>query len=178
MKARPCRLCCLVALAGVLAGGCSGPPGPAPAADEEAQVRERFAEFQAAVKAGDADRLWTLLDPKSRADAERAAESVRTSYAAAGAADKAKLEEALGLTGAELTALSGPGYLKTKRFRRKYDEIPESKITRVTAQDGKATVYFDEPDGDHEKALFTRQDGQWRLWLTIPKTAAPQGGDK
>src|SRR5207302_6131091 len=123
---------CLVALAGTLVLGCSGPPAPtpkaAPASNEEARVRECFEELQAALKAGDADKLWALLDPKSQADAEVAAKLAHTAYAAASPEEQAKMQKDLGLSGPELLALSGKTYLKTERFRGKFHEVPESKI--------------------------------------------------
>lgn len=165
-----------VALLGSLAAGCSGPPAPAPkpaaARTAETEVRGRFEELQAAFKAGDTDKLWAMLDPKSQADAEQAAKAVQAAYTVGKPEEKAKVEESLGLSAAELAVLSGKTYLRTKRFRGKFHELPESKIDKVTVQDDKATVYFDEPDGDKEKAIFLRQDGTWKVWLTIPKMSS------
>jgi hypothetical protein len=136
-------------------------------------VRERFAEVQAAIKAKDADKLWGLLSGKSRADAEKEAKAVRAAYEKADAEGKAKQEKELGLPGAELATLTGVGFLKTKTFRDKRDEVADGIVTRVTAQGDSATVYFDEPDGDHEKLVFLREDGQWKAWMTIPKFKKP-----
>jgi hypothetical protein len=170
MKTNRPRYAWCVVLFGALAAGCSGTgPQPAANASDEAQVRERFQELQATLKSGDADQLWEMLDRKSQTDADRLAQSIQTAYAGASPPEKAKLEETLGLPAAELATLSGKGYLKTKRFRGKYEELPLSKIDKVTIQDGKATVYFDEPDGDKEKAYFIRADGQWNVWLTMPQ---------
>jgi hypothetical protein len=152
-----------------LAGGCSPQPTGRPAPDDEAAVRQKFAELQAAVKSRDAAKLWALLDAKSRADAEKAAETLRAAHADAGAEDKAKQEEALGLTSTELAQLTGVGFLKTKRFQGKYHELPDSRIDKVSVQGDNATVYYVEPDEDKEKLLFVRQDGQWNAWLAMPK---------
>jgi hypothetical protein len=152
-----------------LAGGCSPKPTGRTAPDEEATVRQQFAALQAAIKDRDADKLWAILDSKSRADADKAAETLRTAYAKAGAEEKAKQEEALGLTGTELAQLTGVGFLKSKRFHGKYHELPDSKIDKVAVQGDNATVHYIEPDEDKEKLHFVRQDGQWKAWLAMPK---------
>lgn len=149
--------------------GCATKPTEQPAANEEGAVREKFAELQSAIKEGDTERLWAMLDARSRADAEKAAKEIQTTYNQAGAEEKAKQEEALGLKGPELAELNGKGFLKTKRFQKKYDEVPEGKIENVVMQGDSATIHFLEPDGDKEKAILVRQDGQWKVWLTMPK---------
>jgi hypothetical protein len=139
------------------------------ASPEEAQVREKYKDLQAALKAQDADKLWDLLSKKSQAEAEQSAKDVRAAYEQAGPEEKARQEKSLGLGGAELGKLAGPGFLKTKRFVRKYDEVPESPAERVTVERDNATVYFTEPDGDKEKIIFVREDGQWKAWLKMPR---------
>jgi hypothetical protein len=160
------RMSILVLVAAV---GCTAKPAEGPRIDEEEQVRQRFQELQAALKNQDVEQLWALLDRKSQADAERAAQAIQAAYAKADPEEKSKQEETLGLSGAELTALTGPGFLKTKRFVRKYHELPESTITKVALQEDNATIHYLEPDGDKEKLLLVRQEGQWRCWLTMPK---------
>jgi hypothetical protein len=152
-----------------LAGGCSTKPTDRPVPDDEGAVRERFAELQSAIKNHDADTLWALLDSKSRADAERAAKATQTAHAKASAEEKAKQEEGLGLTGTEVAGLTGVGFLKTKRFQNKYHELPDSKLEKVAVQGDNATVHYLEPDGDKEKLILVRQDGQWKVWLAMPK---------
>lgn len=149
--------------------GCASKPNEQPVADEEEVVREKFAQLQSAIKNGDADKLWSLLDARSRADAEKIAKDIQTTYNKAETEEKAKHEEALGLKGTELAELNGKGFLKTKRFQKRYDEVPEGKIDKVVIQGDSATIYFLEPDGDKEKAILVRQDGQWKVWLTMPK---------
>jgi hypothetical protein len=163
-----------ISLLGIaVALGCSSKPSDRPVAEEEDAVREKFAELQSAIKSRDAEKLWALLDAKSRADAERAAKNIQTAYNQAGAEEKAKQEEVLGLSGTELAGLDGRGFLKTKRFQKKYHEVPDGKIDKVVIQGESATVYFLETDGDKEKAIFLRQDGQWKTWLTMPKVSQP-----
>jgi hypothetical protein len=172
-----CLRACLLSWAGLVCMsvilGCATKPNEQPAANEEGAVREKFAELQLALKDGDTEKLWEMLDARSRADAEKAAKDIQTTYNQAGAEEKAKQEEALGLKGTELAELSGKGFLKTKRFRKRYDEVPEGKIENVVIQGDSATIHFLEPDGDKEKAILVRQDGQWKVWLTMPKTKKP-----
>src|SRR5262249_50402162 len=149
-----------------LAIGCSS-ERQAPQSKNEDQVREAFAVFQTALKARDADKLWTLLYTESQGDADRAAQAGKVAYEKAGADDKAEQEKALGLAGAELSSLSGRGFLKTKRFHGKYDEVPESKVDKITVQGDSATVTYIEPDGDKEKITLVRQEGRWKITLPM-----------
>jgi hypothetical protein len=169
-----CRLGWISLLCITVVSGCSSSqPVGRPVVDEEGAVREKFAEVQSALKSRDAEKLWSLLDARSRADAERIAKDIRTAHNQAGAEEKAKQEEALGLSGTELAELDGKGFLKTKRFHRKYHEVPESEIDKVVVQGESATVFFLEPDGDKEKGLLVRQDGQWKVWLIMPRISKP-----
>jgi hypothetical protein len=149
--------------------GCAKPAATRSAATEEGPVRETFAAFQAALKTRDADKLWGLLDGDSRADAERAAQAVQAAYARASADEKAEQEKALGLSGVELAKLTGPAFLKTRRFHGRYEEMTESKIDQVTVQGESASVAYTEPDGDKEKLTLVRQEGQWKLSLPMPR---------
>src|SRR4051794_28740213 len=99
----------LLALAGTLLGSWA-------AAGEDELARKAFTDFQAALTAKDAPRLWALLDADSQKAAERAAKAVKAAYAGAGAARKGKMEKGLGLPGATLATLNGEGFLKTKGF--------------------------------------------------------------
>jgi hypothetical protein len=157
----------------VFAAGCSPKPAGPPAADEEGAVRARFAELQSAIKDRDADKLWLLLDTRSQGDAERSAKAIQAAYAKAAPEEKAKQEEALGLPGTELARLTGKGFLKSKRFQDRYREVPESKIEKVEVQGDSATVHYLEPDGETEKAILVRQDGSWKVWLTMPRVSRP-----
>jgi hypothetical protein len=147
--------------------GCNKPGEQKSTKDEQA-VREAVTAFQSALKARDSEKLWSLLDEDSRTDAERTAKSLREAYAKAEAKEKAEQEKALGVSGAELAALTGKGFLNTKRFQGKWEELPDSKIDTVTVEGNTATVAYTEEDGDHEKLTLVRQEGKWRLSKVIP----------
>jgi hypothetical protein len=151
-----------------LVAGCSGSGTPAGPAKEEEEVRQTFTALQKALKARDADKIWSLLDADSRADAEAAARTIREAYAKATPAERAEQEKALGLPGAELAKLDGPGFVKTKRFHGKHDEIPDSKIEKVVVQGDKATVHYIEPDDDKIKLPLVREKDQWKVYLPKP----------
>jgi hypothetical protein len=152
--------------------GCTKAPDR-PLSDQEAAVRERFAELQWALKNRDTDKLWTLLDSKSQAAAEQAARDIQTVHDKAAVEERVKQEDLLGLTATELAGLTGKGFLKTKRFQKRHDELADSKIDRVVLQGDSATVYYLEPDGDREKTILVRQDDQWKVWLTMPRASKP-----
>ncbi len=135
---------------------------------EEKEARAAFTAFAQAVKAKDAGKIWDLLDKDSRAAADRAAKSVRTTYAKASADEKAKLEKALGLSGADLAKLTGEGFLKTKGFHGKYHEVPGSKIDKVVIQGNRAIVHYVEEDGDKERLRLVKQDGKWKVAAAMP----------
>jgi hypothetical protein len=139
----------------------------------EAQVRDAFAHFQAAVARADSEELWGLLAEKSRADAERVARDVRAADEQASRDGKAKLAELLGLPGKEVAKLTGQGFLKTRRFRDKYDEAASGKVTKVVVQGESATVHWDDPDGEREKTIFVREGDRWKAWLSMPVVKLP-----
>jgi hypothetical protein len=155
-------------LAGVLLSGRS-----VVTAGGEEPVRKAFMDFQAAIKAKDAAKVWELLDADSQKAAERAAKAVKSAYAGANADKKAKMEKALGLPGAMLAKLNGEGFLKTSGFQGKYHEVPGSKIAQVMVQGDQATVTYIEEDGDKEKLRLNRQGGKWKVSAPMPPVAQP-----
>jgi hypothetical protein len=173
MSGTACRLGWTGLLLTAFVVGCSTKAVDRVTPDEEPSVRARFADLQSAFKNHDIDKLWSLLSDKSQADAERAAKDIQNAYTKASAEEKTKLDETLGLKETEVAELTGKGFLKSKRFQKKYDEVPESKIDQVEVQGDSATIYFLEPDGDREKAILVRQDGQWKVWLTMPRVRQP-----
>jgi hypothetical protein len=159
-----------VAVLGVaMITGCTKPTGQSSPSGDDKSVKDTFEAFQAALKTQDADKLWSLLDSDGRADAERAATATREAYAKASAEQKAEQEKDLGLSGAELAKLSGKGFLKSKRFIGTYDEVPDSKISKITIKGDTATIDYLEADGDKKKFQLVRQEGAWKLSLAMPK---------
>ena len=146
--------------------GCVALAGDGP----EATVRAQFAHLQAAIKAGSGEKLLALLNDKSRADVDREVKAIQTAHAKPNL--KAKVEELVGLKDAAVTGLKATDLPKLKHFHKKYHELPESKIEKVVISGENATVHYIEPDDDHEKILFTRQGGEWKIWLAIPKMKA------
>ena len=148
--------------------GCQKPAAQSSTEDQQA-VRDTVVAFQAALKARDADKIWALLDSDGQADADRAAKTIREAYAKASAEKKADQEKAFGLPGAELSELTGKGFLKTNRFHFTFREVPDSTIDKVTIGGDTATVAYTEADGDKEKLRLVRQDGKWKLSIDMPK---------
>jgi hypothetical protein len=172
MRHTATRIISLILLSSLVAG-CAKPAASTAAKGEDESVRQTFTALQAALKGKDADQVWDLLDTESQADAERAAKAVQEAYTKASPEAKAEQEKALGLPGAELGALAGKGFLKTKRFLGKYDEVSESKVEKVTVQGDTATVNYTEPDGDKEKLSLVRQGGRWKVSLPMPQATQP-----
>jgi hypothetical protein len=134
----------------------------------EKQVRATFTAFADAVKAKDAAKIWKLLDKDSQSAANRAAKAVKAAYENANADDKAKLEKAVGLTGAELAKLTGEAFLKSKGFHGKYHDVPGSKIDKIVIQGKRATVHYTEEDGDKEKLRFLLEGEDWKVSAPMP----------
>jgi hypothetical protein len=144
----------------------------AQAADED-DVRAAFVGFQKALKEQDAGKIWKLLDRTSQTAAERSAKAVQKYYKNADAEKKAKMEKALGLPGDELAKLTGEGFLKTKSFRARYDEVPTSKIASISVDGDRATVNYVEEDGDKEKLQMKREEKLWKVSAPMPTVAQP-----
>jgi hypothetical protein len=139
------------------------------AGKEQDQVRQAFADLQAAIKDRNADKLWALLDSDSQLDADRVAKLAKEGHAKGQAKEKQTLEKTLGLTAKEIAGLTGKSFLKTAAFHNKVHEIPDSKLKKVTVQGEKARVIYVEEDGDEERLDFIRQDKQWKVSLAMPK---------
>jgi hypothetical protein len=137
-------------------------PALLPAADED-DVRTAFKDFQQAIKAGDPEKVWALLDKSSQQEAEKAAKTLRDGYDKADAKKKAEIEKAMGLSADEMAKLTGKLYTKSKRFLGKWHEVPGSKIKEVTIAGDKATILYIEEDGDKVQMAAVRQDGKWKL---------------
>ena len=114
-----------------------------------------------------------MLDVKSRAEAEQEAQGIQAAHAKGSGEDKAKLEETLGLRGAEVAGLTAVGFIKAKRFQQKYRELPDSTVEKVVVHGDNATVYYVEPDDDKVQLTFVRQEAQWRAHLVMPRVSRP-----
>ena len=159
-----------------LAVGCTRTPPAAKAASDEEQVRAQFVALQDALTAAlakpneaDTRKIWDLLHGDSQEDANRIAKAVSDQYAKADAPTKAKMEEALRVPGPKMGKYSGVNYLRGKEFLGKWDEIPGSKIDKITFEKDKAWVHYVEKDGDAEKLPLARQDERWKFILPIPR---------
>ncbi len=173
MRSSRFRTGLLMCLALVVAGCSSKEPDKGNTGKDEDAVKELFTALQKAIKARDGGKIWELLDADSRADADREAERIQTAYTKAAAGARADLEKALELSAAELTALDGKTFLKSKVFFGKYDEVPDCKIEKVTVQGNKGTLNYVEDDGDKEKLDLVREDGKWKLVVPMPKASLP-----
>jgi hypothetical protein len=142
-------------------------------AGDKEDVTKAFQAFQAALKAKDAAKTYALLDSASQASAKRAAQFVKTTYIKSSEDKKAKMAKTLGLPGTELAKLTSEGFLKTKLFQGKYDEVPGSKIQEVTVQGDRATVAYIEPDNDKEKLQLNREKGKWKISAPMPTVPKP-----
>jgi len=155
--------------------GCTRTPTGTSKEKDEEQVQEKFVALQDALKAilakpDDADTraLWDLLHTDTQLDADRVAKKVREQFDRADDASKAKVCEALHVPAAKMSQFSGPHYLRSKTFLGKYNEIPDSKLEKITFERDKAWVHYLEPDGDHQKLELVRQDRQWKILLPVP----------
>ena len=143
-------------------------PGDDPKKAEE-QVKEAFRALQTAIKEKDADKIWNLLDKDSQSDAEREAKAAKEVYGKLGDKDKTDYEKRLNLTDKELADLTGKLYVKSEVFYKKHHEIPDSKLEKVSVSGDAASLNFIEPDDDNVKISLTRDKGQWKFSMKIPK---------
>lgn len=161
----PWSILCVVCLI-----GCTPTPSERakkPGAD--AEITQAFSGLQSAIKAKDADKIWTLLANESQADAEREAKVVKDSFAKANDKDKGEYEKKMELTAKELTDMNGKHYVKSRRFYGKYHEIPDSKVEKITVTGDSGTVKYIEDDGDKMTQDVVREQGKWKFVMPIPK---------
>jgi hypothetical protein len=157
----------LVALTVGCTGSTSSTPSPA---QDESKVKAAFEDVQKALKAKDADKIWGLLDSTSQKDADRAAKAWQDKLAKA---EPDQIKKDLGISAEELPKLTGKSFLKTEAFfEKEIDELAKStKIETIKVEGDKATVSYKDPKGETDKVAFARQDGQWkvRLSMEMPK---------
>ncbi len=153
----------------LLAGCTAGTSETKKGGGAHAEVRQAFADFQAAIKKRDGDKLWDLLAEDSRQDADRKAKAIRNDFTRADDKEKADLEKKLDLSAAELRDLSGKVYLKSKAFYGKYHEVPDSTVEKVSVGGEKARLTYKEEDGDIIVQPLVREQGRWKLVAEMPK---------
>jgi hypothetical protein len=138
------------------------------AGDEDDKVKEAWTAFQEAIKARQGDKIWDLLDLASRASVEKFAKSYKSKYKKADEGGKKDLEKSLELTAKELAALTPQLFLKSKRYYGKYEEVPGSKLDRISVDGDKATVFYIEEDGDKQKLSLLRENAKWKVSAPPP----------
>ncbi len=157
--------------------GCTRGPSGTQREKDEAVIRERFADLQAALKGLQANpydaharKVFDLLHTDTQQNADRTAKSVSDQYARADDAAKAKIGAALGVSGADFQRLSGLDYLRGKVFLNAYQAVADSKLDKITFERDKAWAHYQETGGAHDsgKVEFAQQDRQWKIILPIP----------
>lgn len=158
-----------VFLAGCTPGSREAKPGASAGKGEE-EVKTAFASLQAAVKAKDGDKIWSLLDKDSQADADREAKAVKEAFGKLADKDKSDFEKKLALSADELSNMTGKLYLKSQRFYGKHYEIFDSTVKSIKLDKDAGQLTYEEND-DHDKVTLalTREGGQWKFAMKIPK---------
>lgn len=137
----------------------------------EQEVKQGFAALQAAVKAKDVDKIWSLLAKDARDETVRQGTAAQDAFAKLPEADKSAYEKKVGLSAGELAMMTGKLYAKSSTFyTRKTGELIESKLEKV-AVTGAATaaVHYVEDDGDKVTVSAVREDSQWKFVLPVTK---------
>jgi type II secretory pathway pseudopilin PulG len=137
--------------------------------EKEQAVRAAFAALQAAVKAENQEKLWDLLDNRTHAELERRAQKIREAYDKADDAEKSRMAATHVLPGAELAKLTGSGFLKSKQFLKRYDELPECKILRVIVSGEKVELHYGDESGDDEILNYVWEEKAWKAQPAIPE---------
>lgn len=149
------------------AAGCGKAPEAAPA-DEEPAVRARFEELQKALKEHDPEQLNLLLSIESQANAQGVAHALRSSFARADEKALERYRKELDISREDMARLNGPMFFKTRPFLEKYKEARDGKYERASIQGDNATLYYRDEEGEREKLLLVRENGEWKFWLTMP----------
>jgi hypothetical protein len=159
------------------AAGCAKTPEAAPV-DEEPAVRARFEELQEALKGSDPERVNQLLTIESQADAQGVARFVRAKFAQADDETRKRYRADLDITPDEMMRFNGPLFFKTRPFRERYKEIRDGKFERASIQGDNAKLYYRDDEGEQEKLILIRENGEWRFWLKMPSLHLEEGKDK
>ena len=143
------------------------------AKDNDEQIKQAFGNLQAAIKAKDGDKVWGLMAKDARDDAEREAKVMKESFGKLTGDDKAGYEKKVGLSAAELAAITGKAYVKSKTFYSgEVDELPDSKMDKIVMTGDTGILHYIEEKGDKEKLPVVREEGQWRFAVPVPKAVS------
>jgi hypothetical protein len=143
---------------------------PAPKSEEE--IKTAFTALQAAIKAKDVDKIWSLLAQDTQGDTEREGKAVKEAFGKLADKDKPEYEKKVGLSANELTEMTGKLYVKSSTFfTGETGEMPGSKFDKVVLTGEIAKVHYIEDDGkgDREIRNVFREDGLWKFVLPVPK---------
>jgi hypothetical protein len=162
----------LTALAGCSSSSSTGGAAAAGGEDEKA-VRAAWASLQEAIKAKDADKIWGLMDAKSQENFDKAAKTFQEIHGKTEGKDRERFTDEWGIEPDAVAKLTGKAMIKTAKFHKKYHEIPDSKIDKVTVAKDEAKINYTEPDTDKEELSLRRKDGAWKVVLDLPKVQAP-----
>jgi hypothetical protein len=155
--------------------GCAKTPEAVPV-DQEPAVRARFEELQRALKERDTEGLTRLLAMQSQADAQGVARFVRLSFARADDKTREHYRKELGISPDEMMRFNGPMFFKTQPFLKRYKEVIDGKIERISIQGDNATLYYRDEEGEQEKLLLVREEGEWKFWLPMPPVRPAEEG--
>lgn len=172
------RWMCLVAsfVCAAILVGCN-PPAPKDkpadgAKKSEEEIKTAFTALQAAIKAKDVDKIWSLLAKDTQGDTEREGKAVQEAFGKLADKDKPEYEKKVGLSAKEMTEMTGKLYVKSNTFfTGETGEMPGSKFDKVVVTGEFAKMHYIEDDGKGEREIRSvlREDGQWKFVLPVPK---------
>ena len=143
----------------------------------EDEIKQAFSSLQAAIKAKDVDKIWSLMAKDTQGDVEREGKVVKEAFAKLAESERAAYEKKVGLTAKEMTEMTGKLYVKSNTFfSGEITEMPDSKLEKVTVTgEATATVKYKEPGdkGEIETRSAVREDGQWKFVLEFTKAVLP-----
>src|SRR5262249_54441379 len=119
---------------------------------QQAAIRQEFNRLKAALaalregKTGAGDSVWELLAAEMQAAAEEQAKVVKDAYAKLADKDRAETEKKLGLSAKELANMNGKALVKSQIFLKKYRQVPNSEVSKITVKGNTATLVFIDSD--------------------------------
>jgi hypothetical protein len=169
-----CFLTTLIVSLGL--AGCTNNAGADKAGNSkksEDDIKQSFTALQAAIKAKDGDKVWTMMSKDAQEDAERQAKAIKEAHTKMSDKEKEEYEKKIAVSVKDLTSFDGKGYVRSKSFfTGEVAEIPDSKFDKVAMSSKDAgTLHYIEDDGkgDKERMSVLREQDQWRFTLNVPK---------